>query len=501
MPEVSIKHRKIKNLIKKYENIWALSYFLNLANWDTETYMPEQGTIVRGEACARLNLLIQKEVLNPEFIKLVKETSAEQDLTASERGIIRILTKQIDTYQKLPKEFLEAYTTLITSSSLIWAKAKRANDFSIFSDVLERIFTLSRQKAEYLGYKDHPYDALLDEYEQDITVKDLDKFFTEIKNFLTENFSEEIAKNKGKLATFTQEAYDQEAMARLNLKVLQYFGANPQNLRLDKSSHPFTATISTKDVRITTRYPQTGFTGSLLSTVHEFGHALYTLQHAALIEKTPLFTINSLGLHESQSRFWENHVGKSAGFIKTFYTDFLSLGKNFKKYSWQDFYQNFNFISPSLIRTEADEVTYNYHILIRYEVEKALLSGTIKVKDLVEFWNDKYQKYLGIIPKNLSEGVLQDIHWSCGLIGYFPSYALGTVLSATWQKQLVLDLQTDLNSLINSQTGINKIKAWQKEKIHQYGYTYTLEELVKKVTAKNFSTIDWQGYLQKKYLY
>ena len=499
MPENVIKNRKVKRLLQEFQNIWALIYFLNLANWDTETYMPKGGAEIRGKTSSKLYLIIQKELNDKYFIKLVSSAVDEENLNDFEKGIVRILKKLIDHYLKLPKEFLHAYSALTTSSSLIWAQAKQKNDFNLFSPLLKKIFTMTRQKADYLGYNDHPYDALLDEYEQDITTKDLDGFFEKIKNFLLTNYIENFKKGLQSHSQIDDKKYNIKIMRKINEKILNYFNADFKYLRLDKSVHPFTAIMSTKDVRITTRYPKINFTDSLYSTIHEYGHALYTLQHNPEIEFTPLFTESSLGLHESQSRFWENHIGKSKTFIKLILEDLCMLNISFKKYQADDFYREITTVRPSLIRTEADEVTYNLHILIRYEIERALLAGSVKVTELVELWDSKYQEYLGVKPTNMSTGILQDIHWSCGLIGYFPTYALGTVLSSIWRNRIEISLNTSLEKLINSQSGIKKIKKWLGTNIHQYGYTYPLEDIVVKVTGEKFTPVPWQKYLQKKY--
>jgi len=499
VPENVVKDRIIKRLLQEYQNIWALIYFLNLAEWDTETYMPEGGSQIRGIASARLYVLIQKELTDKKFIYLVKTASDLEKLNDFEKGIVRILKKNVDRYLKLPKEFLHAYTALTTSSSKMWAKAKQKNDFGLFAQVLEKIFTMTRQKADYLGYKSHPYDALLDEYEQGITTSDLDDFFEKIKSFLLVNYQENFKKGLQSHSQIEDKTYDVKIMKRINEKVLNYFNTDYQYLRLDKSSHPFTSVMSIQDTRITTRYPEVNFINSLYSTIHEYGHALYTLQHNPEIELSPLFTENSLGLHESQSRFWENHIGKSKTFLRLIVGDLRKLNINFKKFQIDDFYREITTVRPSLIRTEADEVTYNLHIIIRYEVEKALLNGSVKISELVELWNSKYFEYLGIKPTNMSTGILQDIHWSCGLIGYFPTYALGTVLSSIWRNQLEFSLKTPLENLIKSISGIKKIKKWLGINIHQYGYTYPLEELVVKITGAKFSPEHWQKYLLKKY--
>ena len=293
-----------------------------------------------------------------------------------------------------------------------------------------------------------------------------------------------------------EEKYDIEKMKELNMKILKMIHGNEDNLRLDISTHPFTVSMGPGDVRITTRYLGKDFAGSYSSTIHEFGHALYELQLGKELEYTPL-TPTSLVLHESQSRFWENVLGKSKEFISIFHKDIMKLDKSMGKYSIDEIYRHLNKVKPSLIRTESDEVTYHLHVIIRFEIEKALIEGKVKVKDLPRVWGDKYEEYLGIRPKNDREGVLQDSHWSGGSIGYFPTYSLGTSTSILWKNALEKD-EGNVQTLVKKKD-FGTIKKWLKKSIHQYGSTYVFNDMVKKVTGKHFSPISLLDYLEEKY--
>ena len=282
--------------------------------------------------------------------------------------------------------------------------------------------------------------------------------------------------------------------------LLEKFLIFPKKLRLDVSAHPFTTNISLNDHRITTWYRENDFARSLFATIHEYGHALYESQFDSKINYTPLcnFSGLSLSIHESQSRFWENMIGRTKQFIHGMHKSILGINPNLVKYNVEEIYNYFNLVKPSLIRVEADEVSYHFHVMIRFEIEKGLIEGKLKVKDLPEIWRAKMKEYLGITPKTDREGVLQDIHWSSGSIGYFPTYSIGTFLSGLIKYEIEKDIG-DLGNLIKSEDGIKKIQDWLKEKIHQYGGTYTMKELVKKSFGKDFSPSYFLSYLEKKY--
>jgi carboxypeptidase Taq len=280
-------------------------------------------------------------------------------------------------------------------------------------------------------------------------------------------------------------------------KLLDYLHENPNNLRIDTAAHPFSLSLDPGDHRITTRYSEKDFKQPYSSTTHEFGHALYNMQCHEDLCYTPIWGGSSLVIHESQSSFWENLVGRSKEFIALFYKEIYRTGIQ-DKHKLEDIYEYFNLVRPSLIRTEADEVTYHLHILIRFEIEKEIMEGKINAKDLQKIWKNKYKSYLGIEPARESEGVLQDVHWSQGLIGYFPTYSIGTALSAMWGNKIEKDLG-NLKELLKNKDGIKKIKEWLKKNIHQYGSTFTFKELVRKTCGEDFDSKYLLNYLEKKY--
>ncbi len=499
MSEKVFTNKIINQLLEKYKTIWSLGHALALADWDLNTYMPEDGVIARGEMFAKISTLEQKLFLDKDFVKLIKLAENEKNLNDYEKGVLRVLKRSLKRYEKLPPDFLEEFSKVTSESQMVWARAKKSDDFSIFAPYLDKIVDLTLRQSEYIGYKKHPYDALLDDYEENLLVSDLDKYFDSVRDFLIDLLSY-INKSSNFLSVHPLEKgeYNIDKMKKLNLDILSFFNSDPKKLRLDVSSHPFSQYLGRSDARITTRYSKNNFQQSLSCTIHEFGHALYNLQCDPSLDYTPIDQGSSLVVHESLSRFWENIIGKSESFTKNFHSNIISLSSEMRKYSTKDIYRYFNLVKPSLIRVEADEITYHFHIMIRYEIEKDLLEGKIKTKELPEVWNAKYKKYLGVTPKKASEGILQDIHWSMGCIGYFPTYSMGSSLSAMWKFYLEKDLG-NIDELIKKDDGVQKIQNWLKNKIHKYGTTYTFKELVKKSTGEGFTTKYFKDYLTDKY--
>jgi carboxypeptidase Taq len=490
--------KQILKLLEYYQSIWALDHLNKLATWDGEVYMPTKGAMYRGKALAKSQTLIQQLFLSKEFTNLIA-SSEKEDLNDYEKAVIRVLKKELDMFQKLPPKFIEEFEETVSEAQIVWRKARETDDFDLFQPMLEKIVDLSRQKAKYLGYKNNPYDALLDTYEEGLTVKFLDDYFNKVTTTVTELLS--YLKNNPKYTNdnlMSSLEYDVEKAKNLNHELLSFLQYDSQKLRLDVSSHPFSEGLSTHDSRITTRYEGFDIARTVTSTIHEFGHALYFLQHNEEINTTPLYTNYSLALHESQSRFFENHIGRSKAFFVENLSKFHELGRKFEQYSADDFYKYFNQVKPSLIRVEADEVTYHAHIYIRYKIEEALINDRLKVKDIPVTWNEMYRDILGIIPKNDSEGCLQDIHWSMGAIGYFPTYSLGTVFASQISNKLESELSS-IGELLTTTVGMKKLKEWLAKNIHQHGATYTFEQIAKRITGSDLDTKYWSNYLNDKY--
>ncbi len=492
------KNKKVKKVLRLYKKLFSIEYALRLIDWDIHTYMPEEEGSERGVIIGELEKIYKDFLQSKEFVNAVKEASKEKNLNDYEKGVIRVLLREIEIYEKLPKEFIEEFSKVVTEASKAWERAKKKSNFELFQPYLEKIFELSRKKAEYLGYKGSPYNALLNLFEEGLTCKDVDKMFKEIRLPLRKLIRKiTSSKNFKESHPLEMEEYKKEKMKELNKKILEVFGYDFRRARIDESMHPFTEGIGSDDVRITSWYSKANFKESLLATIHEFGHALYELQIDQKLIFTPIATGVSLGIHESQSRFWENLIGRSKEFISTMYQTFKEYMPFLRKYEVKDVYFYFNLVKPSLIRVKADEVTYNMHIMLRYKIEKDLIEENIVVNEIPSIWNDEMEKLLGITPKNDSEGCLQDVHWSEGGIGYFPTYSIGTILAS----QIKLKMEKDigkLNELILQQE-YGKIKNWLEEKIHRYGSTYAPKELIKRVVGR-INARPFLNYLKKKYL-
>ncbi len=491
----------IKQLIEKYRVVWAIGHAQALMGWDSETYMPREGAKERSVARAELSVLSQQLTLRPELLELLEEAKKKADsLNPYEKGVVRVLDRTVTRLKKLPPEHVYEYTRVTGEAVHVWVEAKQKSDFSLFKPYLEKIVDLARKTAEYLGYEKHPYNALLDIYEEGLTIDDMDKVFDTIiphsKKVLEKVLSDDYYPREHPLERVS---YDRGNMEKVNKEILDLLGFPWDRARLDVSPHPFTVNMGIKDVRITTRYEGVDFKRTVYSVIHEFGHALYELQVDERLAMTPIAGGVSLGVHESQSRFWENIVGRSMAFVALMkpildkYLDFT------REYSVEEIYRYVNTVRPSLIRVEADEVTYNFHIYLRYEIEKKLITEELTVDEVPVEWNNMMEKLLGVRPRNDAEGVLQDIHWSHGTIGYFPTYTLGNVVAA--QIKRAVESKRSLENLLSQGSeGIARLKEELRRLIHVWGSTYPPKELIKMATGEELNPEYFNQYLSSKYL-
>ena len=479
----------IKEILEKYKQIWALRHASALMDWDVQTYMPQKGISHRGAAIAQLSLLGQKFMTDPSFTALVEKADG-MELNDQERGVVRVLKRDIKYYTKIPPNLLEELTVATQEGTVAWREARAKSDFSLFKPHLERIVELTKQVAEKLGYEGHPYNALLDLYEEGFTVSDADAVFSKLVPSLRRILDKQRMPSHSALEDVKYDIPSMEAMLR---NVLEIMGYDFNRFRMDISPHPFTIGLGPNDVRITVRYEGYDFKRALFSAIHEGGHALYELQIDESLAMTPIFDGASMGIHESQSRFWENIVGRSRPFVEAMYPTMRKHLGFLGSYSVDDVYAYFNTVKPSLIRVDADELTYNMHIAVRYELEKLLVTGEIKVSDLPELWNRKMEEYLGVRPSNDAEGVLQDIHWSQGSIGYFPTYTLGNLVAAM-VGHFAGKLMNEVGEL-----KFDGLKAWLREKIHRYGATYDPKTLLRKSFGESYNPDYLINYLSRKY--
>jgi len=485
-----------QELLSAYKPIWALNHASAIFEWDSETYMPIEGAKSRGFAQAEIALMKQEHMKNLEH-SIVKVQKLPE-LGDHEKGVLRVLGRELEYYQKVPPWLIEELEKVTAEATVVWRAARKKSDFSIFKPFLEKIVTLKQTEADKLGYTGHPYNALLNLFEEDLTTDDVDRMFSglipETKKILEKVVSNSIFPSTHPLEDME---YEQDAMKKVNLEVLRFLEMPEQTFRMDVSTHPFTVGMSLEDVRITTRYEGKSFRESMYSVIHECGHALYDLQIDRSLEYTPIAGGTSLGVHESQSRFWENIVGRSRDFTRLIYPMLKSHLRFLSTYDEDEVYRYFNMVRPNTIRVAADELTYNFHILLRYEIEKKLVAGDVLVEDAPSLWNEMMEKYLGIKPKSASEGILQDVHWSGGMIGYFPTYSLGNVLSGMLLERLQKDIE--LGSTVRDGK-LNVVKNWLREHVHKWGATYSPKELQGKLFGDQYVPKPLVRYLERKYL-
>jgi carboxypeptidase Taq len=490
-------------LQKISQNIATLNAIHSVLSWDQETYMPQEGIESRSMQLEILSSIVHKHKTSPTFKKALSklidiETGAvKADLPPPIQAAAKEWRREFLKDTKIPNSFVKKFTKTTSSALHAWSVAKKKSSYKDFLPHLEKIVTLCKKKADILGFKDHPYDALLDLYEPEMTTSVLTELFGKLKSPLTELLKsiQAVPQNDDRFL-FQQYPFDQQM--RFSHQLLASLGFSKEKSRLDISSHPFCMGIHPKDTRLTTRVYENHLTSNLFSVIHEAGHGLYNMNLPLEYYGTPLCEQISLGIDESQSRFWETIIGRSLPFWQHFYP---ALQKEFpeqlSQVSLQDFYRGINVVKPSLIRVEADEVTYCLHVIVRFEIEKALIEGSLQLKELPEAWNQKMKEMIGITPSNDAEGCLQDIHWSMGAIGYFPTYALGNLCAAQLFQTFVAS-HPDWQAKVMS-GDLSFIIEWLKNNIHKFGKAYTSQELIQKITGKPLSFEPYIHYLKAKY--
>jgi len=490
----------LNQILDAYKPMWSLNHATSLMGWDFETYMPRKGTEERGVADSQLHLLHKELLLNKDFVGLVESAKKLENLNDTEKGIVRVLNREITKQIKIPKELTEAESLERIRGNMAWRQAREKSDFTMYSQHLKKMIEIKKQIADKIGYEKHPYNALLDTFEEELTVADLDKVF----GVLTPRIQKVLKKLVESGSAFCEESklgkskYDIQKLDELNRDILTLLQYDMERFRMDLSTHPFTETMGLNDVRITTRYEGTDFKKSISSTIHEAGHALYHLQCDQSLSVTPLEGGSSLGLHESQSRFWENIVGRSLPFVQLIAPLIRKQVSFANQATDNELYLYFNNVKPDYIRVDADEVTYNLHIAIRYEIEKKIFGDELSVSEIPEFWNDRMDKLLGVRPTKDSQGVLQDTHWSSGLFGYFPTYTLGNLVSAIIASKMRKDLEDYEEDI--KKGNFKPIREWLRLKIHQHGSVYAPKVLLNNNFNEGYNPDYFMTYIETKYL-
>lgn len=475
-----------------------IGYAIGVLNWDQETYMPKKGAQMRSQQIATLSGMVHEEFTDAKFGTLLKRLVNQKSLNDAQRTNV---TVTYDDYQKatlFSKDFVMKKSMAVSTAFQAWIKAREANDFSLYLKPLEALVAIKRQEAKKLGKAAHIYDNLLNQYEPGLTVAKCDEVFEGLKKPLKKIIKKTLKGKKAK-NSFLFKKFDKDDQWNLGIYILDKMGYDFDRGRQDISQHPFTTNFSSDDVRVTTRIDERDFSSMLWSCIHEGGHALYEQGLPISEYGLPTGSYISLSIHESQSRLWENNVARALPFWKKHYKMVKKIfPKQFKDVDLGKFYKAINTISPNLIRTEADELHYHYHVLIRYEIEKALIEGTLEVKDLREVWNAKYKEYLGIEPEDDNTGILQDIHWSHGSFGYFPTYSLGSFYAAQFYAQAKKDIPKLEKQIAAGNTLV--LLDWLREKIHRHGRRYEAEELCQMITGEALNVQHFLDYAEKKFV-
>jgi len=489
--------KNYNDYVKHSIKITDVNMSMSVLGWDQETKMPKNGSKFRAQQLSTLAEISHNLSTNKEYGILLKILS--QDITLDENQLrnVTISLKKFKQSEKYTTEFIVKQSKLISIAFQKWRLAKDKNDFGIFKDSLEDLVILRRKECEILGYKEHPYDALLNQYEPGLTTKEVENIFENVKNKLVP-FIKNISKQNPIDDSFYYQYFNKEKQWDFGIKLLDKMGYNFDSGRQDISAHPFSTHFSPDDTRVTTRIDENNLSEMIWSCIHEGGHALYEQGILSDNYGLPIGETLSLGIHESQSRLWENNVGRSLAYWKNNFQDLKSIFPNeLSKVSTQDFYNAANNVKPSLIRTNADELTYHLHVLIRFEIEKALIEGSIEVKDLPSIWNLKYKQYLGINVPSDSKGVLQDIHWSHGSFGYFPTYTVGSFYAAQFYNKALSEMP-DLEKDIENGVFTNLL-SWLRENIHIHGKKYDAKELCIKITGEELNFQYFMDYAIEKY--
>lgn len=489
---------EVRELVDRWAEIDDISKASQVLEWDQETKMPGGGAAARGSQLATLAKVAHEKLTSRDFKHALKGASTTTKLPLREAAIVREAEREHNRAARVPGSLVEEIAKAESLGLELWRTAYRTNRWREFSRQLATLVRLKRRLADAVGYRDQPYDALLDMYEPDATVADLDPLFDGLKE-ATIPLVQKIARSKRKPnEKLLSKKYPQEGQLRFSRTVLDAMGFDFDSGRMDLSTHPFCSGFGVGDVRLTTRVKENDLRSCLFGSIHEAGHGLYEQGFDPKLARTPLGNAISLGVHESQSRLWENIVGRSLPFWKHF------LPKLRKEFPTQlagvklaDFHFAVNAVKPSYIRVEADEVTYNLHIVLRYELEKGLIDGSIRAQDLPDVWNAKMKELLGIEPRRDSEGVLQDIHWAMGLYGYFPTYSLGNLYSAQIWKRAQREIP-DVEARL-AKGDLVTLRDWLRKKIHRPGRTYPVPELMRRATGSKPSPKDFVEYMESKY--
>lgn len=483
-----------KSLIKK---LHAKNHMMGLLAFDSETVAPSASADARGNTMA---------LLSEEIFRLLTDSSTKELLQALNEQIdtvdsithrqLELLNRELELLNKMPmNEYIE-YQTLLNKSQEVWVRAKKTNDFNLFEPYLSKIIDLSRKIALYRNANAKPYDTMLNQFEYGMSMSDLEPFFNNMQKELVPTIKA-IAKMPQPDSTLLHKSFHIEKQRELSNRLMKLMGIDRTRCNITESEHPFTIGFNKWDLRITTHYYENQFDSSMYSVIHEGGHATYEMNIDDKYQFSYIANGASLGMHESQSRFYENIIGRSRAFMKLLLPILSDIFPEQMNGIDEDYlYKVLNIVEPMPIRTMADELSYSLHILIRYEIEKLLISNELKVSDAPKYWNKLYKDYLGIDIKNDSEGILQDMHWAGGSIGYFPTYSIGSAYGAQMlhTMQNCFDVEKDI-----SENNMQQIHTWLKDNIHIHGAMYDPKPIIKNACGADFDAQYYFDYLNNKY--
>ncbi|NLP50997.1 carboxypeptidase M32 [Bacillus sp. RO1] len=498
MIEISKVKEEYVNHINKMD---SYNEALSLVFWDLRTGAPKKGVDRRSDVIGILSSEVFNMSTSEEMASYLTQLLNEEifnELDDITKASLLESKKNYDRNKKVPANEYQEYVVLSTKAESVWEEAKEKSDFSLLQPYLEKLVAFNKKFIEYWGYEGNKYNTLLDMYEPGITVGKLDEVFAKLKERIVPLVRNIEGSAVHPRANELLVPFPKDKQRDFSLEILKELSYDFDAGRLDETVHPFAIGLNPGDVRVTTKYDEEDFRTAVFGTIHECGHALYEQNISKELQGTGLCTGTSMGIHESQSLFYENFVGRHENFWKRHYESLQRYaGGKFDQISLEDFYLAINESKPSLIRIEADELTYSLHIMIRYELEKALFNDELEVKDLPQAWNEKYQSYLGITPPNDAKGVLQDVHWSGGSFGYFPSYALGYMYAAQFKQAMLKDLPNYDELLANG--NLEPVKEWLTDKIHQHGKLKKPLEILKDVTGEELNADHLINYLEDKY--
>ncbi|MFX1345122.1 MAG: carboxypeptidase M32 [Promethearchaeota archaeon] len=489
--------RAIEELREYFSEIMRLNYIQALLSWDQEVNMMQYKTLEgRSKQVSLIEKLIHQRVTADKVGTLIKKAN-KLDLNEIESAMLREITREYNLATKLPEKLVTEIAETSILAAREWREARKKSDFSIFKELLEKTVELQKEKAEKLGTHPDLYSTLIDLYEPGATYDWIANIFNPIKPKIIDFVNKLNSSQDKPDETVLKKSYDEDKQFELSREIIKNLNFDFGYGRQDKVTHPFTTSLASLDVRITTRTTEP-FPDCITSTIHEYGHAMYEMGIKKELHDTILCNGTSMGIHESQSRMWENIVGRSKEFWIHWYPTFQKyFPQNLKDYPLEEFHRAINIVQPSFIRVDADEVTYGLHIILRFEIEKDLIEGKIQVDELPGIWNTKFEELLGIVPPDDAQGVLQDVHWSMGSIGYFPTYFLGNLYSAQIYNSA---LKANPNLPEDYKKGeFSNLLSYLRENIHQHGSVYRANELIKRVTGEDLNPDYFLKYIETKF--